>query len=70
MSMPASGANPAVDVGSRPSVLDRWPWLLLVVRVFRAVGSLLRQRGDPTRGAHRDGCAAGDADPGSGGQES
>ncbi|MEJ2865347.1 hypothetical protein [Actinomycetospora flava] len=48
MSMPASGANPAVDVGSRTPVLDRWPALLLVAGVLGFVGSLLHPTGDPT----------------------
>lgn len=46
--MPASGANPAVDVGSRLPVVDRWPSLLLVAGVLGFVGSLLHPMGDPT----------------------
>lgn len=40
--------NPAVDVGARPSLLDRWPWLLLVAGVLGFVGALLHPMGDPT----------------------
>ncbi|MGQ0574100.1 MAG: hypothetical protein ACT4RN_07825 [Pseudonocardia sp.] len=44
----STNMNPAVDVGARPSLLDRWPWLLLVAGVIGLLGSLLHPVGDPT----------------------